>query len=124
MSTIEDSQQHQIKDLVSTEENIPTSREIASLLGNERQNIRTRMRSNFHCRCQRCYVSSKAALLILLWNLILVAGFKSLLDPNLFRVTLILKPSMILTHIVNDRCHYVFRCGISFPLLPFGCMSG
>jgi peptide/histidine transporter 3/4 len=31
-------------------------------------------------------VSSKAALLILLWNLILVAGFESLLDPNFFRV--------------------------------------
>ena len=87
MTTIEDSQQHQIKDLASAEENIPTSRETASLFGNERRNIRTRMRCNFHCRRQRCCVSSKAALLILMWNLIIVAGFKSLLDPNLFRVT-------------------------------------
>ena len=78
MSTIEDSQQHQIKDLASAEENISTSRETAPLLRNER---RARMRSNFHCRCQRCCVSSKAALLILLWNLILVA---SLLDPSNF----------------------------------------
>ena len=85
MATIEDSQQHQIKDLASAEENIPTSRETESLLGNERRNIHTRMRSKFHCRRQRCCVSSKAALLILLWNLILVAGVESLLDPNFFR---------------------------------------
>ena len=86
MVTIEDSQQHQIKDLASAEENIPTiNRETAPLLRNERRNIRARMRSKFHCRRQRCCVSSKAALLILLWNLIIVAGFESLFDPNLFR---------------------------------------
>ena len=41
-----------------------------------------------HCRYQRCCVSSKAGLLILVWNLILVAGFKGFLDPNYFRVLL------------------------------------
>ena len=85
MATIEDSQQQQIKDFASAEETIPTSRETESLFRNERRNIRTRMRSNFQCRRQRCCVSSKASLLILLWNLILVAGFKSFLDPNFFR---------------------------------------
>ena len=88
MATIEDSQQHQIKDLASAEENIPTSGETAPLLGNERRNTRTRMRSKFHCRRQRCCVSSKAALLILVWNLIIAAGFESLFDPNLFRAAL------------------------------------
>ena len=86
MATIEDSQQHQIKDLACAEENIPTSGETAPLLRNERRNTRARMRSKFHCRHQRCCVSSKAALLILVWNLILVAGFKVFLDPNFFRV--------------------------------------
>ena len=33
-------------------------------------------------------MSSKAALLILLWKLIIVAGFKGFLDPNFFRVLL------------------------------------
>ena len=80
MSTIKDSQQHQIKDLASAEANyiMPTSRETVPLLRNERH---ARMRSKFHCRRQRCCVSSKAALLILLWNVILVA---SLLDPSNF----------------------------------------
>ena len=83
MAAFEDSQQHQIKDLASAEENVPTSRETAPLLRNERQNIRLRMRSKFHCRYQRCCVSSKAALLIFVWNLILVADFKGFLDPKL-----------------------------------------
>jgi hypothetical protein len=82
---MEDSQQHQIKDLASAEENIPTSRETTPLLGNERRRTRTRMQSKFHCRRQRCCVSSKAALLILVWNLILAASFESILDPNFFR---------------------------------------
>jgi hypothetical protein len=93
MATIEDFQQHQIQDLASAEENnniIPTSGELetAPLIQNKGQKVRTcaRMQSNIHCRHRRCCVSSKAALLILLWNLILVAGFKSLLDPNFFRV--------------------------------------
>ena len=84
MSTIKDSQHHQIKDLASAKENIHTlaSSEATPLIRNERQNIYTRMRPKFHCRRQRCCVSSKAAILILLWNLILVAGFESLFDPN------------------------------------------
>ena len=69
----EDTRQHQIIDLASAEESISTSRETASLSGIEKLNTCARMRSIFHCRCQRCCVSSKAALLILLWNLILAA---------------------------------------------------
>jgi hypothetical protein len=82
MATTGDSQL--IKDLASDEENIPTSREATPLLGNKGRRINARMQSSFHCRRRRCCVSSKAALLILLWNLILVAGFKSFLDPILF----------------------------------------
>ncbi len=90
MATIKDFQQHQIKDMASAEENISTSGELetAPLIRNRGQRARTcvKIQSNFHCRRQRCCMSSKAALLILLWNLILVAGFESLLDPNFFRV--------------------------------------
>ena len=75
-----------IKNLASAEENIHASSEATPLIRNEKRYTCTRMRSNFHCRRQRCCVSSKAALLILLWNLILVAGFKGFLDPNFFRV--------------------------------------
>ena len=85
MTTMEDSQEHKItlKGLTNAEENILTS---TPLLGNGRR-THAIMQSNFHYRCrrQRCCVSSKAALLILLWNVILVAGFESLLDPNFFR---------------------------------------
>ena len=89
MATIKDSRQHQIKDLASAEENIPTSRVTASLLGSERLNTHARTRSKFHCRRHRCCVSSKSALLILLWNLILIAALEGLLDPNFFRVIII-----------------------------------
>ena len=88
MATIEDSQQYQIKDLASAEENIPdsASRETTPLLGNRGRHIRKGAQSNFYCRRQRCCVSSKAALLILLWNLILIAGLEGLLDPNFFGI--------------------------------------
>jgi hypothetical protein len=80
-----DSQQHKIfKDLANAEENVPCT----PLLGNEGRNVRARMQSNrFHCKRQRCCVSSKAAILILMWNLILiVAGLEVLLDPNFFGI--------------------------------------
>ncbi len=86
MATIDSQQQKIFRDLASAEENIPISRETTPLLGNKGRKTRTRMQSNFHCRRQRCCVSSKAAILILLWNLILVAGLEGLLDPNFFRI--------------------------------------
>ena len=97
MATIGDSQQYQIKDLASAEENIPdsVSRETTPLLGNRGRNIRKGTQSNFYCRRQRCCVSSKAALIILLWNLILIAGLECLLDPNFSELCLELM--MILT---------------------------
>ena len=100
MVTIEDSRQYQIKNMASAEENIPTSRETASLSLNERRNTHTRMRSNFYCRRQRCCVSSKAALLILVWNLILIAGFKYFLDPNYFRVLFVNNDGLYIVSVI------------------------
>ena len=80
MATIEDSHrqtEHEIKDLSTAEENMYTS-ERTRLVGNKRQTIKCRWRH------QRCCLTSKPALLILLWNLILVAGLQSLLGPNYF----------------------------------------
>ena len=84
MATIEDSQEHEIKDLSTIEENISTSRESTPLIGNRRQRTYAKVRTKFQCRCQRCYLKSKAAILILVWNFILVVGFESFLDPNFF----------------------------------------
>ena len=63
---------------------ISTNRETTPLIGNEGQRICARMQSKFHCRRQRCCLTSKASILILLWNLFLVAGLESFLDPNYF----------------------------------------
>ena len=82
MATTEDYQQHEIKDFSCAEENNIPSRENTPLLGNERQRASMRMRPKFHCRRQRCCLTSKAAILILLWNLIIVAGLESFLDPS------------------------------------------
>ena len=79
MATIEDSQQHDIKDLVSVEENISTTRESTPLLGNEGERTYARM---FCCNRH----PSKAAIIILLWNLILVSGLESFLDPSFFGI--------------------------------------
>ena len=79
---MEDPQQQQIKDLASAEENITTT---TPFLRNSRRRIHARIiQSKFHCRRQRCCVSSNAAILILVWNLILVACLESFLDPNFF----------------------------------------
>ena len=80
MATTEDyhaQTEHEIKDLSTAEENMYTS-ERTRLVGNERRAIKCRWRH------QRCCLTSKAALLILLWNLILVAGLQSFLDPSYF----------------------------------------
>ena len=73
--------QHEIKDLSCVEESNTSASERTPLLGNERQRASTRMRSKFRCRHRRCCLTSKAAILILLWNLILVVGLESFLDP-------------------------------------------
>ena len=82
MATTEDYQQHEIKDLSCAEENNISASERTPLLGNERQRASMRMRPKFHCRHQRCCLTSKAAILILLWNLILVplASLESFFD--------------------------------------------
>ena len=45
------------------------------------------LKQKFRCRHQRCCLTSKAAVLILLWNLILVAGLKCFFDPSFYDVT-------------------------------------
>ena len=82
MATTEDYQQHEIKDFSCAEENNIPSRENTPLLGNEMQRVSMRMRPKFRCRRQRCCLTSKAAILILLWNLIIVTGLESFLDPS------------------------------------------
>ena len=42
------------------------------------------LKQKFRCRRQRCCLTSKAAVFILLWNLILVAGLKSFFDPSFY----------------------------------------
>ena len=86
MATIEDSQQQEIKYLASVEENTSSIRESTPLLKNEEQGTCERMQSKFHCRHNRCCLTSKAAILVLLCNLILVADLESLLDPSILGV--------------------------------------
>ena len=120
MATIEDSQQHEIKDLASVEENISTTRESTPLLGNEGKRTYARM---FCCnRHQKCCLTSKVAIIILLWNLILVSGLESFLDPSFFGIMIEIYDSLSVT--VNYKCHHVFYGGISFSLLPFSWVSG
>ena len=80
----EASQQHEIRVLSSTEENTAPARESTHLLGKERQRISVKIRNIFYRRRQRCCLTSKAAILLLFWNLIIVAGLHSLFDPNNF----------------------------------------
>ena len=81
MATTEDSQRHEITVLSNTEENTTSARESTRLiLGNERQ-VRYPTRE---CRCQRCYPTSKAIILLLLWNLILIIGLESFIDPSYY----------------------------------------
>ena len=50
--------------------------------------VYTKVRSKFkNCRC--CLWSSKAVILILVWNLIISIGFKSFFDPNLYTITIL-----------------------------------
>ena len=49
--------------------------------------VYTKVRSKFkNCRC--CLWSSKAVILILVWNLIISIGFKSFFDPSFYTVTI------------------------------------
>ena len=88
MATIEDSQQQEIKDLASVEEDTSTIRESTPLLRNKERRTSARMQSTARSRCRhrRCCLTSKAAMLVLLWNLILVAGLECLLDPSFFGI--------------------------------------
>ena len=82
MATIEDSDEHEIKDLSTAEENtVRYTYERTRLVGNKTQTTNVK---KCRCRYQRCCLTSKAAILILLWNLILVVGLQSFLDPNFF----------------------------------------
>ena len=50
--------------------------------------VYTKVRSKFkNCHC--CLWSSKAVILILVWNLIISVGFKSFFDPSLYTVTIL-----------------------------------
>ena len=50
--------------------------------------VYTKVRSKFkNCRC--CLWSSKAVILILVWNLIISIGFRSFFDPSLYTVTIL-----------------------------------
>ena len=50
--------------------------------------VYTKVRSKFkNCHC--CLWSSKAVILILVWNLIISIGFKSFFDPSLYTVTIL-----------------------------------
>ena len=116
MATIEDSQQHRIKDLASVEENIFTNRESTPLFGNEGQRAYARL---FHCsRHQKCCLTSKAAIIILLWDLILVSGLESFLDPSFFGI-------MIGTY---DRLGVTILSVITYSmvgfLFPLYCLAG
>ena len=85
MTTTKDSQQHEIKDLSTAEENVhvpSTGGERSPLIGKSWQRITWRMLPKLRVRYQRCYLTSNAVILILVWNLILVVGFESFLDPG------------------------------------------
>ena len=83
MATLENPREQEIKDLSTIE---ATGGENTPLIddGNKRQRASSKLWTKFHCRCQRCCLKSKAAILILFWNFILVVGFESFLDPNFF----------------------------------------
>ena len=50
--------------------------------------VYTKVRSKFkNCHC--CLWSSKAVILILVWNLIISIGFKSFFDPSLYTITIL-----------------------------------
>ena len=81
MATVENPQEQEIKDVSTIE---ATSGENTPLIRNKRQRVSSKVWPKFHCRRQQCCLKSKAAILILFWNFILVVGFESFLDPNFF----------------------------------------
>ena len=120
MATI-DSKHHEIKDLATDEENISTSEESTPLIGNEEQRICARMQFKFRCRRQRCCLTSKAAILILLWNLILVAGLESLLDPSFFGIVFGADDSLNMTILSISIYSVVAFLFLFYPLA--GCLA-
>ena len=80
-------QLQEIKVLSSSEETVGydvLTKESTPLLRNVRQRIFQRLRSKFRCRFHWCCLTSKAALLILLWKTIIVAGLESFIGPSYF----------------------------------------
>ena len=82
MATTKDSQQSDISALSHVEENATSANENSQPLVNELPRSRFFVR-----RPQQCCPSSKAALLIVSWNLITVVGFGTLFDPTFFGYT-------------------------------------
>ena len=114
MTTIEDSQQHdsEIKDLATAEDTTSTG-ESTPLMENNGHRTLTRMQQKFRCRWryQRCCLSSKAVILILVWNLILVAGLESFLDPNYFKLNIFVP--------FDDPSGIIFVSGITYSIFAF-----
>ena len=75
--------------------------------------VYTKVRSKFkNCRC--CLWSSKAVILILVWNLIISIGFKSFFDPSLYTITIL---KLISDY---DNFHYNYP----FALMAYGLSYG
>ena len=95
MATIEeDSRIHEIESLPrevsesnsQSSEDMTTARESRPLLRNKQQGCCAIVRSKFH---SRCCLRSKATILILVWNFIIVMGLGSTFHPNIYTSTLL-----------------------------------
>ena len=103
------------------ENNVSASAECTPLLGSERNRVFMTLKQKFHCRSQGCCLTSKAAVLILLWNLILVAGLKSFFDPSFYNYMvgnelIDIKSITILSGIVYSVIAFLF---LFYPLAGF-----
>ena len=123
MATIEeDSLQHELKNLPRGEnqssEDMTAARESRSLLGNEQRGCCTTVRSKFR---SRCCLRSKATILVLVWNFIIVMGLGNIFDPSTYTNTLHFHNVFDSTTIVYiNRVSY----GISVFLLLFYPLAG
>ena len=120
MAIVDGFQQHEIRDLSTAEENISTG-ESTPLMGNEERITCARMQLKFRCRHHRCCLTSKAAILILLWNLILVAGLESFLDHSFFSITFGVLDSYRVTFLSVTMYSVVAFLFLFYPLA--GCLA-
>ena len=114
-------QQQEIKAMPNTEENndnIFTS-ESTPLLRNAGQKAFRFMRIR-HYRHQRCCVTSKAVILILVWNLTLLADLESFLDPGFYNSSLLFDGSV--TGFKNGITYSIFAFLFLFYHLA-GCLA-